>query len=52
VKPDRIVPVTKAVEERWAEYERRKNAWVQKNPAATCDEYQAAMQRIAREVGV
>lgn len=36
----------------WAEYERQKREWVKAHPQATPTEYEAAMQRIAREVGV
>jgi hypothetical protein len=36
----------------YAEYERKKADWVQANPEATPQEYQAAMRRIALECGV
>ena len=35
----------------WAEYERRKAEWVAAHPDATPAEYEAAMRRIAMELG-
>ncbi|MDA8260235.1 MAG: hypothetical protein M0Z99_32155 [Betaproteobacteria bacterium] len=35
----------------WARYEREKQAWIDANPAATPEEYHAAMSRIAKDCG-
>lgn len=37
---------------RYHAYEARKASWAARNPSATPSEYEAAMRRIAREVGV
>lgn len=37
---------------RFAEYERRKAEWVARNPDATPQQYQQAMKRIAKELGI
>lgn len=34
------------------EYERRKADWIYKNPDATPQQYQQAMKRIAKELGI
>lgn len=39
-------------QERWAEYERRKRAWLKNNPGAWPPEYADACARIAEELGL
>lgn len=36
----------------WHEYERRKADWIARHPDATPEEYEAAIRKIVREVGV
>lgn len=36
----------------WAAYEAAKRAWVDANPGATSEQYDAAMRAIARRYGV
>jgi hypothetical protein len=36
----------------WLRYETRKRAWADQHPGATPEQYAAAMQRIARELGI
>ncbi len=36
----------------WADYENNKAQWIAKHPDATHEEYEQAMQRIAKEAGV
>lgn len=36
----------------YALFEQRKQEWVEKNPAATPSEFEATMQRLARQCGV
>ena len=36
----------------YAEYERLKQDWIARNPAATSSEYEAAMRAIAKAAGV
>ena len=33
-------------------YEAAKHAWIEANPAATADEYEAAMQALAADLGI
>ena len=37
---------------KWAIYEQRKHAWIQAHPEATHEEYEQAMRRIAKELGL
>lgn len=37
---------------KWQEYEQRKAEWITRHPEASSAEYEAAMRRIAREVGI
>ena len=36
----------------WQDYEDRKRGWQADNPGATCSEHEAAMRRIADELGL
>lgn len=48
VKP-KVQPPSQAA---WAEYERRKQEWRLANPSASYDDYERAVKRILRELGL
>ena len=48
----KVIPISRPEPPSWDEYERRKREFVATNPDATCAEYDRAIRKICKELGL